>query len=188
MKLAKNFNQKDNNLPVTDYNKVAFYHALMEVENGIRLGWDREKELWFPHESFEGGNPTIAYGHKLTDLEFKENFFGRGITEKQATQLMIDDFEHHFYQAEREFKVFYAAETYAALPEAYKMLLGEIRFNVGSLFRRDGKFGWPKLAQAMINKDNDGVRKEGMRFATSADGDKIPLTSRVNKIYTALGI
>ena len=46
-----------------------FIDFLKYVENGSKIGWNEEKQLWFPHHSPEGGNDTIAYGHKLLDSE-----------------------------------------------------------------------------------------------------------------------
>ena len=50
-----------------------FIEYLKYVENGSKVGWDEDQQLWFPHHSPEGGNDTIAYGHKLRDAEVEQS-------------------------------------------------------------------------------------------------------------------
>ena len=67
-------------------------------------GWDSVKKCWKPHTSLEGGNDTIAYGHKLTDREVKTGYLAIGnrnvklscITDSQAKKLFLQD----WHQAE----------------------------------------------------------------------------------------
>ena len=40
------------------------------VENPAQVG--KKGDVWFPHDSPEGGLPTLGYGHKLT-LEENDN-------------------------------------------------------------------------------------------------------------------
>ena len=40
------------------------------VENPAQVG--KDGDVWFPHDSPEGGLPTLGYGHKLT-LEENED-------------------------------------------------------------------------------------------------------------------
>jgi hypothetical protein len=65
---------------------------LKELENSIGAG--KENDKWYPHESVEGGNPTVAYGHKITDEELEAGTYDNGLTEEEAIELLkvdIDD-------------------------------------------------------------------------------------------------
>ena len=46
-----------------------FIQKIMQWENSVKAGWNKNTQRWFPHKSPEGGNPTIAYGHKLTNQD-----------------------------------------------------------------------------------------------------------------------
>ena len=52
-------------------------------------GFDKTKKRWFPHRSVEGGEPTIAYGHKVQ----KGENFSQGITETEAEDLLHKDIQ-----------------------------------------------------------------------------------------------
>lgn len=67
---------------------------LKELENSIGSGKNEEDGKWYPHKSVEGGNPTVAYGHKITDEELEAGTYDDGLTEEEAIELLkvdIDD-------------------------------------------------------------------------------------------------
>lgn len=73
---------------------------LKQFENSVREGFDEQTQTWKPHTSVEGGRPTIAYGHKLTDEEIQAGVINvggqpisidQGLTEEQATALLEQD-------------------------------------------------------------------------------------------------
>ena len=59
-----------------------FIEYVKLVENGGKVGFDGE--TWFPHPSPEGGNDTIAYGHKLKN---DETWMKVGISDSDAENL-----------------------------------------------------------------------------------------------------
>lgn len=67
-----------------------------------RGGFDKQKKLWFPHKSLEGGSDTIAYGHKIQ----KGEDFSKGITDSQAEQLLEKDINRKILDAKRIIKNF----------------------------------------------------------------------------------
>ena len=67
-----------------------------------RGGYDRQKKLWFPHKSLEGGSDTIAYGHKLQ----KGEDFSKGITDEEALRLLEKDINRKILDAKRLIKNF----------------------------------------------------------------------------------
>ena len=64
---------------------------LMLLENSVEKGL--KDDLWFAYDSLEGGNPTIAYGHKLTNEEVASGIFDDGITQEQAIELLKEDID-----------------------------------------------------------------------------------------------
>lgn len=69
-------------------------------ENAQRVGFDKQSNLWKPHGSLEGGNATLAYGHKITDEEKASGVIkignesvriDAGLTETQALKLLEQD-------------------------------------------------------------------------------------------------
>ena len=74
-----------------DLYEQGFVFEVAMSENAIAKGWNARLGLWFPHASPEGGNDTIAFGHKLLNHEIE--YFSKGITMRQAYQLLIADIE-----------------------------------------------------------------------------------------------
>lgn len=67
---------------------AAYTVMLKKYENGIKKGWDAKKQKWFVHLD-SAGYPTIAYGHLLQNGEN----FSAGISEAEATGLMLSDIQ-----------------------------------------------------------------------------------------------
>ena len=65
-----------------------FIEYVKLVENGGKVGFDGE--TWFPRPSPEGGNDTIAYGHKLKN---DETWMKVGISDSDAENLLISDLQ-----------------------------------------------------------------------------------------------
>lgn len=141
------------------------------MENGSQDGWDGS--LWTPHKSAEGGSDTIAYGHKIKAGED----FSKGITEKQAEQLLKKDLEEAESVASK-------VDGYQGLEEEYQLVLTEIAFNVGSVSEEE----WPKLIGAMRSGDDSLVREEMSRKFTDKDGKGVGLTNRVKALADTLGL
>ena len=72
---------------------------LKELENSVGAG--KEGDKWYPHESVEGGNKTIAYGHKITNEERDAGTFDDGLSEEEAIELLKKDID----EANRKIRV-----------------------------------------------------------------------------------
>jgi len=171
---------------------IKFEDLLKKVENAGKTGYKKGKG-WFPHESVEGGTRTIAYGHKLSEEEDQGNYVTlpdgttvdlneRGLTEEEAQLLLENDISRAKAKALIEWDR-YRDVPFSSLDPLYQNVLTEIVFNIGTLRNRStGKFGWPSLAEGIKNRDKDVIKKEIMRFFTNKEGERVPLTERVNKI------
>lgn len=165
---------------------VVFLNALMEVENGIKKGY--RNGLWFPHESVEGGTPTIAYGHKLTVTEYSSGVYDSGIGELAAVQLMIDDCRKAYDQLEWAWTESQKT-VFTNIPKKYQYVLLDLVYNTGiNKVYRSSSWKWPKLAQAIKDRDDQQVYEQSMRYFTNPQGQKRALTSRTNKICSSLGL
>ena len=80
-------------------------------------GWDPIKKRWFHHPSPEGGNPTIAFGHKLTDLDMSTNRFVNGLTDAEANTLLQTDL------VDAEAKARRLVQSYDTVPVATQQAL-----------------------------------------------------------------
>jgi GH24 family phage-related lysozyme (muramidase) len=80
-------------------------------------GWDPVKKRWFQHPSPEGGNPTIAFGHKLTDSDMSTNRFVNGLTDAEANILLQNDLKT------AEAKAKHLVQTYDTVPVATQQAL-----------------------------------------------------------------
>jgi len=139
-----------------------FMKKIMQWENSIKSGWNDKKQRWFPHKSFEGGNPTIAYGHKVTDQDIRSNRFKNGVTQSEAIELLKND-------------LFAASQKAAGLIDSYQSLPVNVRQAlINAAYRGELKStnktvklmnasNWKAAADEYINrvdyKSNSGVRK-----------------------------
>tara|TARA_Y100000004_G_scaffold77934_1_gene87707 strand:- start:116 stop:694 length:579 start_codon:yes stop_codon:yes gene_type:complete len=144
----------------------------MEQENSIKKGWSEQNQKWYPHESLEGGNPTIAYGHKLTDEEVKNQTFKDGITEVEAGILLLSDLS----KALNSLNI--PDEYYKTLNEWQKFILVDYQFNLGNM-----KAIFPKMYVATVLKDKATMLKEYKRYYRDADGNRHELKGRNEAIY-----
>lgn len=166
-----------------------FVSALMDVENGVKKGFS--DGMWRPHESWEGGNKTLAYGHKLTDTEKKTGTvtingekvnLSQGISEAQARTLLKEDMVKAEKRLKRDIK------GYEELPERYKNVLINLAFNVGTVKEEKGANGWPKMFKAMRKGDDAEVRKQMVSGFTDKSGNWQRLETRAKKIADSQGL
>jgi len=166
----------------------SFIHALARVENSVRKGWDDTQGLWFPHKSLEGGADTIAYGHKLHTRET----FARGITEFEAFKLFHDDLDWArrngaYCSWNDTFPNEDILEVEPTTQQQGLLILTDIVFNVGSLLK-NGVWQWPKLAQAIIDGNQQGMYEESIRSYVDTNGNRVPLKQRSIDICRAIGL
>lgn len=74
---------------------------LKELENSVGAGKNEKDGKWYPHKSVEGGNKTIAYGHKISNEERDAGTFDNGLTEEEAIELLKKDID----EANRKIRV-----------------------------------------------------------------------------------
>lgn len=156
-----------------------FETALMRVENAQQVGRDPETGLWTPHESIEGGNPTIGFGHKLSDVEVRSGVFSRGISDKAVANLFKADLAKARKEVKRK------VPGWDKLPTKYKNVIANIQFNTGSF----SPSGWPKLMAAMKKGDDKTVRSEMTTVVRDGEGKVVQrLTERAIAIADAVGL
>lgn len=162
---------------------VTMVMVLAEVENSIKSGWDSDKGLWFSHYSLEGGEPTIAYGHKLSSEEFRMGVYSAGIDQREAVELLLGDYTEAYRLANLQWNLKHSEP----IRREYRHILGDIVFNSGPMVR-NGIWKWPKLAMAMKAGDDQGVYRESIRWYRTTDGVRKPLTKRSAAVCRALGL
>ena len=90
-------------------------------------GWKTAKQKWYPHNSAEGGNKTIAYGHKLTDNEKNGNTYVNGISDAAAKTLLGADLTSKVAIARTQL-----GDCWDALDFWAKVLYVELLYNIGA--------------------------------------------------------
>lgn len=124
-----------------------YLKQLKTLENSVKSGYRKGK--WYPHESFEGGTDTIAYGHKLTAGED----YSKGITEAEASELQKQDVLEKQKVAENFVDNKYGKGTFDNLPQDSQMLLVDYTYN-GVI----NKF--PSFVKHVVNSNKEGMLKE----------------------------
>jgi GH24 family phage-related lysozyme (muramidase) len=150
-----------------DYSKD-FLNFLMEQENASFLQ-GKSPAL---HDSPEGGNPTVGFGHKLSNKELKEGkVYGFDIykmTPEQAREVMVKDLQKHKASLASEL-----GDAFNNLDQRRKEMLLDFQYNLGSVKRK-----FPKFTKAVIENDEETMNKEYKRFYETKNGERLPLQSR----------
>ena len=125
------------------------------------------------HKSAEGGNDTIAFGHKLTDKEIKENkVYGyslNNLTKNDAKRILILDLQ----KADEQLQVDYG-KKYTELDNKRKQMLIDFQYNMGS----GGVNKFKKFKEGLFSNNIDKMKKEYKRGFTNKEGEFKNLTGR----------
>ena len=124
-----------------------YLNELKALENSVKAGYKKGK--WYPHKSFEGGNDTIAYGHKLISGED----YSSGISDKKASELQKRDVLEKQKVAQNFVDKKYGEGTYDGLPQNSQMLLLDYTYN-GVI----NKF--PSFVKHVVEGNKEGMLKE----------------------------
>jgi hypothetical protein len=84
-------------------------NIISSFENSMsnkRGGFNKSTGKWLPHDSVEGGMPTIAYGHKITSNSELANYKNNGLTDGEAKELLKKDIGSKMADARRLIKDF----------------------------------------------------------------------------------
>lgn len=143
-----------------------FVNHIKRVENSVMSGWDKQSQKWYPHKSFEGGTPTIAYGHKLTKEDISSGRFNNGITMKQAEQLLMDDIVKHIERAKSKIKSLGVDYNKLSLPQRFLI----VDFEYTGVLNK-----FPKFIKALLANNKEEMLNQYKRFSNGR-----PLKDRNN--------
>tara|TARA_R100001015_G_C4620858_1_gene177922 strand:- start:102 stop:1769 length:1668 start_codon:yes stop_codon:yes gene_type:complete len=146
-----------------------FVNYMKKIENAQLLAGDTSM---LQHDSAEGGNKTIAYGHKLTDAEVKSGkvygFDIANLTTDQANEILKLDLSKAYKQLTDKF-----GREFLNLDDRRKQMLVDMQFNLGSLN------AFPKFTTAVFAGDESTMMKEYKRsFKDPESGEMKPLKGR----------
>ena len=147
-----------------------FIKQIKKQENDKNKGLENDK--WYQYKSIEGGNDTIAWGHKLTDHEQKNKIFANGITQAQANDLLKGDINRHQDRARRDYDSKYGKGNFDNLKQYQKEVATDIVYTVGNLE------SYPNFMKAMKDDNKDLMMKNCTGTYTDRDGVVHPLTNR----------
>ena len=135
------------------YQDNDFINYMKQVENNRLLAGDMSK---MRHDSVEGGNQTIAFGHKLTDKERDSGkVYGYNIdklTMEQANDILQRDLEKAYKDLAKEY-----GKEFIELDSKRQQMLLDFQFNLGSLEK------FPKFTDAVFKNDTATMMKEYKR-------------------------
>ena len=135
---------------------ASFINYIKKVENGVKAGY--KNGIWHPHKSVEGGTDTIAYGHKL----HSGDNFSKGITDEEATKLLIKDILKASDTAKHIVNKNYGVGTYESLPDENKEMLVDYAFN-GVI----NKF--PQFVDGVVNNDMSIMTAQYKRYVNGKE-------------------
>ena len=155
-----------------------FIEYIKSVENSIKKGLKGGK--WYPHDSAEGGNKTIAYGHKLKSGED----FSKGISETEALALLKSDLLAHKNIAEEVMDELHGKDTFKNLsPDRQEMLI-DFAFNLGE----GGLRTFKNFRAAVVANDATAMEKSYKRYYKDKEGKVHQVkdrNDRFHKLYIA---
>lgn len=123
---------------------------LKAVENPGKANRNPVTGKWSPHASYEGGNNTIGYGHKITDQELKSGkiygiSFRQGLSDKQVETILDKDIKLHQDKASKYIESTYKVK-WESLNQKQRDIFSVYTFN-GALSKTD------KFVKAVLAKD-----------------------------------
>lgn len=112
----------------------SFTTMLKQLENRYSKGYNPITLSWSPHQSVEGGTPTLGYGHKMTEKELKsktvqvegKKFPLSKITTKDAEEIFKLDWQRSNKDAEK-----WIGKEWKNLDAAKQAVTAELFFNMG---------------------------------------------------------
>lgn len=155
--------------PSPTYNP-SFIQEVKDAENSVMSGWKNNK--FYPYVSPEGGTDTIGYGHKLLDKEVRSGKFRSGLTESEATALLLKDLRHSEDRLRRHLKDKFNVK-YDQLYLNQKQILLDFTFNIGNVTTK-----FPKFVQHVLDNNKAGMLKEYKRKYRDAKGVMRPISDR----------
>ena len=160
--------EKDWNMLINN----GFIDEVMSSENSVIKGWHQASQRWFPYPSPEGGNDTIAYGHKLTADDIRSKRFENGITEAQAQYLLMSDIQKSLDRMKL------SAEDWNRLTWQQQWLLLDFQFNLGCSFKK-----FPKFTHAVLYLNKQMMINEYKRYYKDANGKRHEIKDRNQRTY-----
>ena len=153
------------------YAERAFVDYIEQVENpNLKYG--------MIHKSAEGGNDTIAFGHKLTDKEIKNNkVYGYNLNEltaKNAKHILLLDLQKADEQLQADY-----GEKYNKLDKKRKQMLIDFQYNMGSERVKQFK----NFKEGLFSNDIDKMKEEYERGFTNKEGKFKKLTNRNKEFF-----
>lgn len=130
----------------------------IENKKNKKGGWDNDKKIWFAHDSYEGGAPTIGYGIKLNrGTKAREVFDRQGgfLTEAQEREFRTELMQNALRQAKKAYDKKFGPGQFDLLDFKAQSLLGDKEYNVIG-----GVNTFPKLMTAVHNNDIEEIKKQ----------------------------
>jgi GH24 family phage-related lysozyme (muramidase) len=117
-------------------------------------GFDPQTQRWFPHASVEGGEPTLAYGFKLTPDKYSDEeisrFHRQGITEDEAQQMLNVELNRAKEGAQKLIET----NRIIGLNQTQKQALTEMVYQMGY----QGVSQFKNMIQALKQGDFEGAK------------------------------
>lgn len=155
--------------PSPTYNPE-FIQEVKDAENSVMSGWKNNK--FYPYPSPEGGTDTIGYGHKLTASEARSGKFKAGLTEAEASALLLKDLRVSEDRLTRHLKDKFKVD-YDRLDLSQKQILLDFTFNIGNVTTK-----FPKFTQHVLDKNKAGMLEQYERKYRDAKGVVRPIQDR----------
>jgi len=133
--------------------------AVENSKDNPKGGWDKEKQVWYPHDSAEGGAQTIAYGIKLSNgtpeaaLAAEQGY----LTDEQVDALTYSSVRRYHNSARKVYDKKYGEGEWDKLSAKQQSILTDYEYNPGL---RE----FPLFMQAVRNNDKNGMLKQYKRY------------------------
>lgn len=148
---------------------------LKAVENPLQEG--KVSNVWFPHDSPEGGLPTLGYGHKLTSKENEDQIVYsinilEGCSDSEIDEILEKDIDAARNVAQN------CVPEFNDLSENKQDMFIEFAFNLGNGLKQFKKF-----IKALVNDDWDTAKEEYKRYYRTSSGQLREVKNRNEEFY-----
>ena len=160
---------------------------LRKVENGPKVGFDKAKGKWLPHQD-PSGLWTIGHGILIGDGSSPDQYKD-GLSVADEERLFAKAVVRAGKDAQRVVTKKFGAGAWESMDPRRRQMVTDFAFNLGPKFaepsfKRGGRTitGFPKFTAAVVAGDEKKMAAESYRFGTREDGITVyPLEGRIRE-------
>jgi len=127
-------------------------------ENSQKVGYNPKTDMYMPHPSIEGGEPTIGFGDKLYPQKYGEEMTKQILQYGMPAHKVEKALRENLLKAKKDAEAIMQMKGIKNLDPIQKEALTEMVFQMG----RQGTLGFPNMIKALQRGDLEAAEREAL--------------------------